>query len=59
MATREPCPVQYLNDALISSFLAAKRSSTRALVFCLSVRPSVSNRQFLLLEPLITAYDNL
>ena len=41
-------------------FLAAKRSSTRALVLCLSVRPSVRlsmvKTAFLIV---LTAYDNL
>ena len=50
-----------------SNFLAAKRSSTRALVLCLSVRPSVRHQvEFLTvwslfdsLWQLMTAYDSL
>ena len=37
-------------------FLAAKRSSTRALVLCLSVCPSVVKTEFLIVW---SAYDNL
>ena len=43
-------------------FLAAKRSSTRALVLCLSVRLSVrpwSKLNFLLFGQLLTFYDNV
>ena len=40
-------------------FLAAKRSSTRALVLCLSVRLSVSKLNFSLFGQLMTTYDNL
>ena len=46
----------------LKRFLAAKRSSTRALVFCLSVCPSVrpwSKLNFSLLGQLMTAYDSL
>ena len=40
-------------------FLAAKRSSTPALVFCLSVCPSVSKLNFSLFGQLMTTYDSL
>ena len=46
----------YVFKKIKERFLAAKRSSTRALVLCLSVRPSVVKTEFLIVW---SAYDNL
>ena len=45
------------NKVFLFEFLAAKRSSTRALVLCLSVCLSVSKLNFSLFGQLMTTYD--